>query len=60
MALPGETLMSAAVERGETKLRDSGLIGVYGQGGFGHYGFPLPWGQDPDLDACFRQHGHTQ
>lgn len=58
--IAGEPLISAAVVRGETKLRDSGEIMVHGQGGFGPYRVPLPWGKDPDIDACFRQHGHTQ
>jgi hypothetical protein len=58
--ITGEPLISAAAVRGKTKWRNSGRILQHGEGGFGMYDLPLPWGEDPDIDAYLIQNGHTQ
>lgn len=32
---------------------------LYGDGAWGYYGSPLPWGQSADRDLFMRAHGHT-
>lgn len=58
--LPDEPLISAAAKRGEREFRDSGLITMHGQAGFGWTNLPLPFDASPDVAAYLIQNGHTQ
>ena len=33
---------------------------THSEGGFGHYGLPLPWGESPEIDYYLQCHGHTK
>jgi hypothetical protein len=33
---------------------------THSDGGFGHYGLPLPWGESPEIDYYLQCHGHTR
>jgi len=50
-ALPGEVAVDIAkYQRGGIKYRDKGYRFIHGDFTFGYYGFPLPFGEDPDMD----------
>jgi hypothetical protein len=49
-----------AFDRGASKWTQRGFELLHGHGGYGHYGYALPWGLDPDIDVFLTVHGHTR
>jgi hypothetical protein len=33
---------------------------THSDGGFGHYGLPLPWGKSSEIDYYLQCHGHVK
>lgn len=56
----GETLPSAAAERGGAEFKSRGLDLIHGDSAFGFYSLPLPWGISPDIDAYLAHNGHSR
>jgi hypothetical protein len=59
-SMPGDKPMSAAALRGQTEYRQRALYLVHGEGGFGYYDLPLPWGVSEDIDAYLEFNGHVK
>jgi hypothetical protein len=57
---PGDTEMTNAARRGFSKWEELGYELLHGSRGYGYYGLPLPWGEDPDIDAMLIAYGHTR
>jgi hypothetical protein len=49
-----------AYDRGGRKFIEQGFELLHGQGGYGHFGYALPWGVDPDIDVYLTVQGHTR
>ena len=45
--------------RGRKKWGDAGWDYTHGPNGYGYYGLPLPWGQDPDIDYFLEWNLHA-
>jgi hypothetical protein len=54
------TRTRAAFDRGSKKWVDTGFELLHGQGGYGHFGYALPWGVDSDIDVYLTVNGHTK
>jgi len=49
----------AKYQAGKKRWYSSGYWLTHGEGGFGHFGLPLPWGENPEIDYYLQCHGHT-
>jgi hypothetical protein len=47
-------------QAGRRQWRDRGYWLTHSEGGFGHYGLPLPWGETPEIDYYLQCHGHVK
>lgn len=60
-ALPSDKFISSADWRAARKqYAEAGYDLTHGNGGWGFYGLPLPWGSSPQLDQYLTANGHTR
>jgi hypothetical protein len=60
-ALPGDAVISNAAWDTQRKAYEGAMLQLtHGQGGFGFYGLPLPWGVSGDIDAYLKGYGHQR
>jgi hypothetical protein len=57
--LPTDQARPANAAAGALKYWQAGHRYLHGLNGWGFYGLPLPWGEDPDIDAHLRYCDHT-
>ena len=58
--LPDGSRMRTSFDRGYLKWMQGGYELLHGHGGYGHYGYALPWGLDADIDVYLTVQGHTR
>lgn len=52
-------LDAAKCATGEREFYANGYWLTHGEGGYGHYGLPLPWGESDNIDYFLSCHGHS-
>lgn len=60
-ANPGEAAFDRArYKAGEAQWFAAGYDLTHGEGGYGFYGLPLPWGASPEIDYFLECYGHAR
>lgn len=58
--VPTDVVQTPAFKAGEKEFAAAGYDLLHGDGGFGFFGLPLPFGESPNIDAFLTLHGHTK
>lgn len=60
-SVPGDPVVDRTLYvKGKTRWFKDGLDQLHGDGGWGFYGLPQPWGHSPETDYYMTCHGHMQ
>jgi hypothetical protein len=56
----GQSLDKKLFDQGEDEYHAAHYNLTHGTGGFGHFGFPLPWGKSAAIDYYLERNGHVR